>query len=64
MKHLVSNNWPITPHYRKEKLKTILNDQDTLESTGYHYIKPELSLYQKAIKAIGSAWDLLSISFL
>lgn len=29
----------------------------------YHYIKAELSLYQKAIKAVGSGWDLLIISF-
>lgn len=35
MKHLVSNNWPVTPHYSMEKLKTILNDQDTFKSTSW-----------------------------
>jgi len=35
MKHLVSNNWPVMPHYSTEMLKPNLNDQNTLRGAGW-----------------------------
>lgn len=49
MKHLVCNNQPVIPHYSTEKLKTILNDQDTLKSTGW------LSLHKAQIESLQKA---------